>query len=241
MYSRVCVAKTEKRHEGMRFSVHSRQGAFSGWKGLHFEELVLLFGGLRRIRGFMSCCRRLLTFRPVAIISGLLIACSILFPTSRMADIGPVAEAAQETFPRLVALRSANVDPEAPSFSRKALSSGDAYNAKQVRDLLSSVETALKSENIDSLMGLMDGTDRRFAIRQKAKARLLFRQFDRISGAYSDVQVQILNDTELAVSLYCKVQADRTKDGRTMMLFDGVQNLTIKKTADTSWKICAID
>lgn len=241
MYSKLFVAGTENRHEGMRFSVHSRQSAFSGSEGLDFKKLVLLLGGLRRIRGFMSCCCRLLKSRPAAIFAGLLVACSILFPTSRLIDVSPFAEAAQETSPRLVALRNVHVDPEAPNHSRKALSSGDAYNAKQVRDLLSSVETALKSESIDLLMGLMDSANRRFAIRQKAKARLLFREFDRISGAYSDVQVQTLNDTELAVSLYCKVHADRTKDGRTMVLFDGVQNLTIKRTADTPWKICAID
>jgi len=158
-----------------------------------------------------------------------------------MAEIGPVVDEAQNTSPQLVTLRNVHVDPEAPSHSSRALSSADTYNAKQVHVLLSAVETALKSESIDSLMGLMDSTDRRFAIRQKAKARVLFRQFDRISGAYSDVQVQTLNDAELAVSLYCKVQADRAKDGRTMVLFDGVQNLTLKKTADTLWKICAID
>jgi hypothetical protein len=137
-----------------------------------------------------------------------------------------------------VALR---FDEDAPARAKKAAVAKNATPAKAVRDLLSSVETALKSENLDSLLDHLDQTDYRFVIRQKAKAKMLFRQFDKISGTYSDVRVDVLDDARLEVRLHCKVQAAYSKDGSIKTLFDGDQKLILRKTDATTWKICSID
>ena len=77
--------------------------------------------------------------------------------------------------------------------------------------------------------------------RQKFKASLVFRRFDEIDGTYSDVKISVLNDNELAIKLRCKVKAAFAGSGRSIVLFDGNQDLTLRRAAGAMWKICAIE
>lgn len=118
---------------------------------------------------------------------------------------------------------------------------GDASIRQQVLDLLAAARKATESENLESLLSLMDESESDFFRQQKLKAKMAFRQFDGIQGKYSDVKIKPLNDNELAISLRCKVDAAYTKSGRRIVLFDGDQNMTLRKTSSADWKICAID
>ena len=69
----------------------------------------------------------------------------------------------------------------------------------------------------------------------------MFKQFDQIDGTYSDIKIRVLNDNELAVKLHCKLQAAMARTGREMVLFDGKQDVILKRAAGAMWKVCAIE
>ncbi len=118
---------------------------------------------------------------------------------------------------------------------------GNPHIYKEVLALLKSASDAVKDENLESFLAHLDENESSFVRQQKLKAKIAFRQFDKIDGSYSDVKIKALNDSELAVNLHCKVNAAFAKSGRSIVLFDGAQNLTLRKAAGTVWKICAID
>ena len=99
---------------------------------------------------------------------------------------------------------------------------------------------ALSGENLESFLSLLDENEASFVRRQKLRTRLAFKQFDKIDGTYSDVKVRALNADKLAVDLHCKVKAALARSGRPIVLFDGDQTITLRKVADATWKICAI-
>lgn len=112
---------------------------------------------------------------------------------------------------------------------------------KQVHEVLKAASDAVRNENLDSFLELLDESDESFFRTQKIKAQVAFRQFDEIDGTYSDVKIKVLNENELAVNLHCKVDAAFAKSGRSIVLFNGDQNITLRKAAGAVWKICAID
>lgn len=127
---------------------------------------------------------------------------------------------------------------------RQAHESGQTQNAllyDQVKALLKAASDAVRSENLESFLALLDENETSFVRLQKLKAKVAFRQFEKIDGTYSDVKIKVLNDDELAVNLHCKVNADFAKSGRRIVLFDDDQSLTLRKTPGTMWKICAIE
>jgi len=118
---------------------------------------------------------------------------------------------------------------------------GNPHIYKEVLALLKSASDAVKDENLESFLAHLDENESSFVRQQKLKAKIAFRQFDKIDGSYSDIKIKALNDSELAVNLHCKVNAAFAKSGRSIVLFDGAQNLTLRKAAGTVWKICAIE
>jgi hypothetical protein len=112
---------------------------------------------------------------------------------------------------------------------------------EQVHSVLKAASDAVRIEDLDSFLGLLDESEESFVREQTLKAKVAFRQFDEIDGKYSDVKVKVLNDNELAVSLHCKVKAAYSKSGRSIVLFNGDQNITLRKAAGAAWKICSID
>ena len=112
---------------------------------------------------------------------------------------------------------------------------------EQVQKLLSAADEAVSGENLESFLSLLDENEESFVRRQKIRTRLAFRQFNEIEGTYSDVKVRPLNDDKLAIDLHCKVKAATARSGRPIVLFDGDQTITLRKVADATWKICAID
>jgi len=112
---------------------------------------------------------------------------------------------------------------------------------KEVLALLKSASDAVKDENLESFLAHLDENESSLVRQQRLKAKIAFRQFDKIDGTYSDIKIKVLNDSELAVNLHCKVNAAFAKSGRSIVLFDGAQNLTLRKAAGAVWKICAID
>ena len=61
------------------------------------------------------------------------------------------------------------------------------------------------------------------------------------NGTYSNIRIQVLNDDKLAVKLHCRVKAAFASNGRPIVLYDGKQDLMLRRAAGTVWKICAID
>jgi hypothetical protein len=111
----------------------------------------------------------------------------------------------------------------------------------QVHEVLKAASDAVKNENLDSFLGLLDESEESFFRQQKIKAKVAFRQFDKIDGQYSDVRIKVLDDDKLAVDLHCKVDAAFAKNGRSIVLFNGEQNITLRRAAGAVWKICGID
>ena len=111
----------------------------------------------------------------------------------------------------------------------------------QVHKVLKAASDAVRSENLDSFLSLLDESEESFVRQQKFKVRVAFRQFDKIDGKYTDVKIKVLNDNELAVNLHCKVDAAYSRSGRSIVLFNGDQNITLRKAAGAVWKICSID
>lgn len=111
----------------------------------------------------------------------------------------------------------------------------------EVHDLLESVSEAVRGENLESFLSLMDENEETFVRRQKLKVKMAFRQFDEIDGKYTDVKIEELSANEVAVNLHCKVDAAYSKSGRRMVLFDGDQQITLRRDADAVLKISAID
>jgi len=112
---------------------------------------------------------------------------------------------------------------------------------KQVSELLKSASDALKSEDLESFLAHLDDSEPDFVRQQKLKAKFAFKRFDNIDGIYTDIKIKALSDNELAVSLRCKVDAAFTRSGRSIVLFNGDQELTLRKAAGAEWKICAIE
>lgn len=112
---------------------------------------------------------------------------------------------------------------------------------KQVHDVLKAASNAVRTEDLNSFLSLLDENEESFVRKQKIKAQVAFRQFDQIDGKYSDVKIEVLNDNELSVTLHCKVHASYAKSGRSIVLFNGDQNITLRKADGSVWKICAID
>ena len=156
------------------------------------------------------------------------------------------AEAALERDPGFASVRAVAVGENAIG-SRDYKSATAPHEAEklpldeQVRGLLRSVSSAVKSEDIESFLQLLDDSEPAFVRQQKRKARLVFRRFNKIDGTYSDVKISVLNDNELAIKLHCKVKAAFAGSGRSIVLFDGNQDLTLRRAAGTVWKICAIE
>ncbi len=125
--------------------------------------------------------------------------------------------------------------------SEKSETSEKTMLYSQVHALLKSATEAVRGENLESFLALMDENEKSFVRRQKLKAKVAFRQFDEIDGAYTDVKIETVNANELAVKLHCKVDATYAKSGRRIALFNGDQHITLRKTADTDWKICSIE
>ena len=132
-------------------------------------------------------------------------------------------------------------DTASPGYSQRSERAEKLPLDEQVRGLLRSVSSAVKSEDIESFLELLDDSEPAFVRRQKLKARLVFRRFNEIDGTYSDVKISVLNDNELAIKLHCKVKAAFAGSGRSIVLFDGNQDLTLRRVAGTAWKICAIE
>ena len=119
-------------------------------------------------------------------------------------------------------------DTASPGYSQKSERVEKLPLDEQVRDLLRSVSSAVKSEDIESFLELLDDSEPAFVRLQKLKAELVFRRFDEIDGTYSDVKISVLNDNELAIKLHCKVKAAFARSGRSIVLFDGHQDLTLR-------------
>jgi hypothetical protein len=133
---------------------------------------------------------------------------------------------------------------EAEAALEDGLQSAETQNSlidEQVHEVLKAASIAVKSENLDSFLNLLDESEESFVRQQKLKAKVAFRQFDKIDGKYSDVKIKVLNDNELAVDLHCKVDASYAKSGRSIVLFNGNQSITLRKVAGAVWKICSID
>ena len=113
--------------------------------------------------------------------------------------------------------------------------------SEEVHNLLSSVSQAVESENMDALLAFLDADETVFFRRQKLKAKMLFSRFNEIDGTYSNIRIQALNDDKLAVKLHCKVKAAFASNGRPIVLYDGKQDLMLRRVAGAMWKICAID
>jgi hypothetical protein len=112
---------------------------------------------------------------------------------------------------------------------------------EEVLALFSSVRQAVEDEDIEKLLALFDDSEPDFFRQQRQKARTLFKWFDEIDGRYSDIEIELLKDDQLAVRVYCRVKGNLFLTGRPTVLFDGNQHLTLKKSAASDWKICAID
>jgi hypothetical protein len=111
----------------------------------------------------------------------------------------------------------------------------------QVHDLLASVDTAVENEDMERFLTYLDQTEPDFFNRQRRRASLLFKKFDEIDGTYSDVKIEVVKDDQVAVNLYCKVEAAFAKSGRPIVLHDGPQRVTLKRADGATWKICAIN
>ena len=111
----------------------------------------------------------------------------------------------------------------------------------QVHALLKSASEAVKGENLESFLALMDENEKSFVRTQKIKAKIAFKQFDEIDGTYTDIKIKALNANELAVNLHCKVDATYSRSGRRIALFDGDQHITLRRATGADWKICSIE
>ncbi len=136
-------------------------------------------------------------------------------------------------------------DSSADLTSRESLEKSKATEKArlhaEIHDLLKSASEAVRGENLESFLSLMDESEESFVRRQKLKAKMAFRQFDEIDGKYTDVRIEKVSANEVAVNLHCKVDAAYSKSGRRMVLFDGPQHITFRRDADAVWKISAID
>jgi len=136
---------------------------------------------------------------------------------------------------------SASIDPVRPECPEILPETKESSIVEQVHGLLASVDSAVESEDMELFLALLDQSESGFFNRQRRKAKFLFSKFDGIDGTYSDVKIEVLNDDEVAVNLHCKVEAAFARSGRPIVLFDGPQNVTLKKVTGAAWKICAID
>lgn len=135
-----------------------------------------------------------------------------------------------------VSSRPASQEP-----TEKSEPSENARLYSQVHALLKSATDAFKDENVESFLALMDENEESFVRRQKLKAKIAFRQFDEFDGTYSDVKIETINANELAVNLHCRIDATYAKSGRRIALFNGVQQMTLRRAANAEWKICSIE
>jgi hypothetical protein len=131
--------------------------------------------------------------------------------------------------------------PASQKPNKSSETSEKAMLHSQVHALLKSASDAVRSENLESFLALMDENEESLIRKQKFKAKIAFRQFDEIDGAYTNVKIEKVNANELAVNLHCEVDATYTKSGRRIALFNGDQHITLRRTAGAEWKICSIE
>lgn len=220
--------------------------------------------GARGTMEFISEVRGHKTRWPFFIAAGLFVVCLLAYSTSHFLvgaggspattegrmeiEAGPGDVSAEENASSETARKALSflMQPEAEAAVESDVfemseNSVESKLFEEIQGLISTAGEAFNSEDLDTFLSFLDDDDSTFFRYQRARARLAFRQFDEISGTYSDVKVRVLNEEKLVVDLHCKLDAAHARSGRPVVLYDGAQSFTLRKDAGSDWKICAID
>ncbi len=116
---------------------------------------------------------------------------------------------------------------------------GDTRLRKEIHEVLHSVKHAVEGKNMDRLQDCFDEAGAESVQRQLAKAKKLFRYFEDISTAYSDIRIEEVDPNLVMVDLHCTITASSRK-GKDVVLFDDEQVFTLSRVSDGPWKISAV-
>jgi len=153
----------------------------------------------------------------------------------RHAKLGDLASAA-EAYNRALSL-----DPQSPAYGEKLKRVKRFLLKREIQDLLSSYEFAYDNENAELLASLIDEGNPEFLSDQMTNAESLFREFDNIDMALSEPKLGIKGPQEVFVEFQLSIDADFAETGLSANLLKANRTLTLRRSPETGWKICAIE
>ncbi len=137
--------------------------------------------------------------------------------------------------------RAISLDPDTPAYLEKLRLAKNSLLVKQVQDMLVRFKAAFENENIELLTSMLDEGVPDFFKKQRSNAEKLFKEFDDLTVAFSDIKIHGRTDNEVFVDLHLSISGFFAQTGGSITLLDSDQTLTLRKKSEDMWKICAME
>jgi hypothetical protein len=138
-------------------------------------------------------------------------------------------------------LTEAFSSPAGPGATRALKQTTRASLEKQVRNLLTEVESACEREDKQTLLAMLDERDPAFHAEYVGNAERLFKAFDDINVSFSGIKISPLNGDEVLVKAHVRVEGAFAITGSWTVLKNSDQSFTLRRRAGSGWRLCAVD
>lgn len=137
--------------------------------------------------------------------------------------------------------RAISLDATSPTYRRKFTQVKQSLVKREVRGLLSSYKFAYDNEDAELLASVLDEGNADFLADQVANAKSLFREFDNIDMALSNLRLSFKGPGEASIEVHLCINADFAETGASAELLNAEQTLVLRRSPEAGWKICAIE